>query len=82
MNSFRSKAPTYLRKSSGSLAKFAAIRRASSLLSSLAEERRPGSSSVGQLLAAMIADDEASAVILDVPGRREAAVFGMVQCGL
>ena len=35
----------YLRKSSGSLAMFAAMRRASSLLSNLAAERRPGSSS-------------------------------------
>ena len=33
------------RNNSGSLAKFAAIRRASSRVSSLAAERRPGSSS-------------------------------------
>jgi hypothetical protein len=36
---------SFRRSSSGSLAKFAAIRRASSLVSSLAAERRPGSSS-------------------------------------
>ena len=35
----------FRRSSSGSLAKFAASRRASSLVSSLAAERRPGSSS-------------------------------------
>jgi len=38
--------PAYdLRSSSGSLAKFAAMRRASSLVSGLAAERRPNSSS-------------------------------------
>jgi hypothetical protein len=35
----------YLRKSSGSLAMFAAMRRASFLLSNLAADRRPGASS-------------------------------------
>jgi hypothetical protein len=40
------RAPHYgLRKSSGNFAMFAAILRASSLLSSLAADRRPGSSS-------------------------------------
>jgi len=41
---------TFGRSSSGSLAIFAAIRRASSLVSSLAAERRPGSSPKNNLL--------------------------------
>jgi hypothetical protein len=44
--------------SSGSLAIFTAIRRASSLLSNLAAERRPGSLSVAQRLTVGVAHDE------------------------
>jgi hypothetical protein len=57
-----------------SLAIFAAIRRASSLLSSLAAERRPGSSSkinVGKLVPVVIAHDKARVQLLDGPRRRE-----------
>jgi hypothetical protein len=58
--------------SSGSLAKFAAMRRASSLLSSLAAERRPGlvfEVEVRKRLPDVVADDEAGVVLLVDPPR-------------
>ena len=56
----------YLRINTGNLAIFAAIRRASSLLSSLA--------AVGKLLPGTVRHDEGGANVLDGRGRREAAV--------
>jgi hypothetical protein len=62
---------------SGSLAMLTAIRRASSRVSSLAAERRPGSSSieidVGERLPVGVADDETGVCLFGDPGRREAA---------
>ena len=60
----------------GSFAMFTAIRRASSLVSSFAAARRPGSSSeidVGQRLPAVVADDKGGFEFVDLPGRWEAA---------
>jgi hypothetical protein len=65
-----------------SLAKLAAIRRASSLVSSLAAARRPGSLleiDVGERLTAGVADDEAPPIqlgvgLVDGRRRREAAL--------
>jgi len=63
--------------SSGNLAKLTAMRRASSRVSSLAGERRPGSFleiELPERLPGAVADDEAGVVcLLDRPGRREAA---------
>ena len=56
----------YLRINTGNLAIFGAIRRASSLLSSLA--------AVGKLLPGTVRHDEGGANVLDGRGRREAAV--------
>ena len=59
----------------GSSAIFAAILRASSLLSNLAAERRPGSFleiDIRKLLAGVVAHDEAGVQFLDSPRRREA----------
>ena len=59
----------------------AAMRRASSRVSSLPVARRPGSFSkytLGQCLTVVVADDETTAVVfLDVPGLREAASRGV-----
>jgi hypothetical protein len=65
-----------LRSNFGSLAMFAAIRRASSLLSNLAAERRPGSLSiidVAQRLTVCVVHDETVRHYFGGPGRREAA---------
>jgi hypothetical protein len=60
--------------STGSLAMFAAIRRASSLVSSLAADRRPGSSSnIRQLLPGAVYHDKAGFQFVNRPGRRKAA---------
>jgi len=64
------------RNSSGSLAIFAAIRLASSWVSNLAADRRPGSFfelDARELPAVVIADHEAGFLFFDDPGRREAA---------
>jgi hypothetical protein len=50
----------------------AAIRRASSLVSNLAAERRPGSFYVSESLPVTIAHDEAGFLFFDGPRRREA----------
>ena len=59
----------------------AAMRRASSRVSRLAAVRRPAGIdliiAVGQRPPVVVADDEGSAVVVDCPGRREAA-RGMV----
>jgi hypothetical protein len=60
----------YRGSSSGSFAIFTAIRRASSLVSNLAADRRPGSS---ERLSALIADEKASVQFLDGPRWREAS---------
>jgi hypothetical protein len=76
----------HLRTSSGSLAIFAAIRRASSFLSSLAADRRPASSSRNRhtpafcsapflLLGAVVHDKTGVIEFFDGPGRREAAFW-------
>ena len=55
---------------------FAAIRRASSRVSSLAAERRPWlilDIDIRELLSVVIAHDEAGGLFLDGPGRRIAA---------
>ena len=66
-----------LRSGSGSFAIFAAIRLASSRVSSLAAVRRRGLGlkiNVSQRLTVVVADDETTAVVFfDIPGRREAA---------
>jgi hypothetical protein len=63
------------RSSSGSLAKFTAIRRASSRDSLLVIERRSGWSSkeIAERLAGRVADDEAGVRFFDDPRRRAAA---------
>ena len=64
------------RSSSGNLAKLAAMRRASSLVSSLAAERPTGfvlEIDIGERLPVVVAHDEAGVCPLDGPGRREAA---------
>ena len=66
----------YLKSTSGSLAKLAAIFHPSSLVSRLAAVRRPGScySRNSQAAVRLIADDEAGIVhLVDGPRRREAA---------
>jgi hypothetical protein len=65
-----------LRNNSGSLAMLAAIRRASSRVSSLPVARRPGSSSQytkAKRLPVVVAHGEARRGLFDSPGRREAA---------
>jgi hypothetical protein len=70
----------FRRSNSGSLAKFAAMQRASSRVSSLAAERRPGSSSkieIRKRLCGAVAHDEAGVVrLIERPPRREAARGG------
>jgi len=71
-----------LESSSGSFAMFAAIRRASSLLSILAADRRPGSFleiEITERLTVGIAHGKTRGLFLDRPGRREASL-GAYNC--
>jgi hypothetical protein len=68
---------SFRRSSSGSLAMFAAIRHASSVVSSLAAARRPGlvlEIEMPQLFPGRLADDEAGVGLPRRPRRREAAL--------
>jgi hypothetical protein len=64
----------------GSFAIFAAIRRASSLLSNLAADRSPRlilEIDIRELLPVVVAHDKAGVQLFDGPGRREAACYSI-----
>ena len=69
-------APVFSPSISGNFATLAAMRRASSLVSRFAVQRRPVSLhevDVGQRLPVLVADDEAGVALVNGPRRREAA---------
>jgi hypothetical protein len=73
------------RSKSGSLAKFTAIRLASSLLSNLAADRQARlffEIDIGELLSLVVADNEARGLFVNGTGRREAALRQSVKLKL